>query len=590
MADWTDWADGSDLAGMSRSTSPLSSAGIDPDELRANPAMRQQIMAAISTPYGLSALQKPAATPVAGPPSAPSPAPAAPASPRTMPSPAATPASPGSVQPGSTPTSSAAPMNTGAGARQNELDEMASQALQKGLQLGGFAQKTAADLTAPPDPRIEQLQEEQLKDSTPTPYKDASGKPLPQYAPTGWQRFGRGLKAAALGFAEGGPLGAVGGAIDPELIRGGTAYGAPNAAYETTEAQRQGRLANETQELGDLQDRFKQMTDARKAAVDAAKTGAGAYSDVLSGVKNLETQAANQKKNETTLRKAGFKLDDQGNIVPLDRSEMSPQDQVRADLNTALEEQAEARAAVLKAQNDPNSPAYRLAIQRANTANANAAAAMERAQAYALNATGANLGTDTHGKTLSGATILPSGSPVGSRFQTSVQKHESNVAQFNDVLGATDNLENTARRLVAKGGKGALSDSIIAAALAEPEGTFGKWMQGQMANGRMTPEQRDYVTNLRAYRENLQALRKSAGGGVSDSQVDRLMEMAPGAATPDLDYLLRQTGQIRATANRLSKGIPEVEGGTKVEVEGAPTAPPGGAPAKDWAAQFPKAN
>ena len=95
----------------------------------------------------------------------------------------------------------------------------------------------------------------------------------------------------------------------------------------------------------------------------------------------------------------------------------------------------------------------------------------------------------------------------------------------------------------------------------------------------MTPEQRDYVTNLRAFRENLQALRQSAGGGVSDAQVNRLMEMAPGANTPDIDFLLRQTKQIRQTANRLAKGVPQMQGGSTVEgrQQSTDAAPPPGA-------------
>ena len=40
--DWTDWADGSDLAGLCRSTAHLSAMGYDPDELRANPASRAE--------------------------------------------------------------------------------------------------------------------------------------------------------------------------------------------------------------------------------------------------------------------------------------------------------------------------------------------------------------------------------------------------------------------------------------------------------------------------------------------------------------------------------------------------------------------
>lgn len=291
MADWNDWADGNDLAGLSRSTNPLTSAGYDPDEIRANPEMRAQIMKSIQTPYGLSALQPPGPKPAIGPP-----APPAGASPRPMTSSTGAPAGSGTLMPARPPsvatpspaTGSAGVTATGSSQRNSELDAMSNEALQKGLELGGFAQKTAQDLAAGPDPRIAELEQERLKDQAPTPYQDASGRPLPQYRESGWGKVGRGLKAAALGFAEGGPLGAVVGAVDPGQVPGGTGYSAPNAAYQAAEGQREGRLANENAQISNLQDQFKAATDARKAALEGAKTGSGAYGDVAKEAQGME--------------------------------------------------------------------------------------------------------------------------------------------------------------------------------------------------------------------------------------------------------------------------------------------------------------
>jgi len=160
------------------------------------------------------------------------------------------------------------------------------------------------------------------------------------------------------------------------------------------------------------------------------------------------------------------------------------------------------------------------------------------------------------------------GAPVGSRFAPTYVKQEGKVAQFNDVGGALDNLEKAAKSMVAKGQQP--DNTLVAAALAQPNGTAQQWLQGQVAKSNLTPEQRDYVTNLVAAHENIQALRQSAGGGVSDTQVQRLVEMLPNASSPDLDYILRQTGQIRQTASRLAEGVPQTKGGHSVKNPATP--------------------
>jgi hypothetical protein len=58
----------------------------------------------------------------------------------------------------------------------------------------------------------------------------------PQYRPTGWQRFGRGLRAVGMGVAEHGIAGGLLGGLDPAAV-GATPYGAPNRAFSTAQAQ-----------------------------------------------------------------------------------------------------------------------------------------------------------------------------------------------------------------------------------------------------------------------------------------------------------------------------------------------------------------
>lgn len=437
-----------------------------------------------------------------------------------------------------------------------------------------------------PDPSVARLQQQKLTDEQATPNpKD------PKYRPGFGTRLLRGLKGVGIGLAEYGIPGAALGAIDPGLVAGGKGYKAPTDAYDTAFAANQRKLSADTEALSNAQENFKTAQDLRVQREKGLTDAGTQLKDAGTTAKGLMTAQNNADKNAATLRKVGYKTDDDGNIVPLTREEMSPQEQSQADLHDAQSELATAKAELARAQSDPNSPAYKLAMARVQTAARNADAASVRANAYALNAYGANYGTDPNGNPLQGATVMPeSGLPTGSRFQGSVQKQQGRVAQFNDVMGALSTLENTAKTLVKANGPGALSSPIVAAGLKQPDSTFSQWLQGQVANRNLTPEQRDYVTNMRAFKENLQALRQSAGGGVSDAQVNRLMEMAPGASTPDLDYLLRQTAQIRYTAQRLSKGIPNVVGGHAVEGSSAKTpAPAQSGTGDNWFDQHPEA-
>ena len=54
MATDNDWADGSELAGMSRSGNVLEQMGYDPEEARGDPAMRAQIMNRIASPMAMT--------------------------------------------------------------------------------------------------------------------------------------------------------------------------------------------------------------------------------------------------------------------------------------------------------------------------------------------------------------------------------------------------------------------------------------------------------------------------------------------------------------------------------------------------------
>lgn len=385
----------------------------------------------------------------------------------------------------------------------------------------------------------------------------------PEYMPSAGRRIARGFLAAGEGLARGGFRGALLGALNP-AEEGATPYGAGTRQFSAA-----------TQRNAMLQDSLKQQlgqsaTNAETALKNAQAQGAALIeitpeiaselgSPGLSGERL--TQGAFQKILSTAKTVTG-RSDVADTKADSAMAVQKDKDAAIKGLRDAQTEEADAKAELARAGNDPSSPAYKLAVQRARTASANASAAQIRANAYALNATAGNLGTTPSGEQIEGGATSAAGKPIGSRFAAPYIKQEGRTAQFNDVLGATDNIEKTAENLVKAGKK--LNDPQVVAAIADPKSTSLQWAQGQFATSGLTPAQRDYVTNVKAYRENLQALRQSAGGGVSDAQVNRLMEMAPGAGTPDLDYLKRQTSQIRQTAGRLSEGLPKMKGGHAV--------------------------
>lgn len=278
------------------------------------------------------------------------------------------------------------------------------------------------------------------------------------------------------------------------------------------------------------------------------------------------------------LAQHGLKTDPQtGKPVPQTYEEMSEPLQAMEDLKHSQKEETDAIAALNKAKNDPSSPAYRAALQAKQTAERNSQAAVLRAQAYyGRYLQGAyNKGLD--GQTLPGSPQITDDqgnvTTVGSTNASHAIKSNANVGQFGDVAGATDNIEQTAQALVNSGGR--LNSPSVVYALQNTHGTPAQVLQS-IDKANLTPEERTYVISNLAYKENLQALRKSAGGTVSDSAVDRLEQLAPSGSTPDLPYLLNQTGQIRQTWARLGKGVATASGGLKIPGENGSKNPPSG--------------
>lgn len=238
---------------------------------------------------------------------------------------------------------------------------------------------------------------------------------------------------------------------------------------------------------------------------------------------------------------------------------------IHDDVEQSKKAVQDADTQVKQASIDPNSPTYKLALTRAEIARQNASAAVTRAQAYYGNYLQHAFNKDLQGNTLPGAPQIENGSgqvtTVGSTNAPQAVKAQGNAAQFNDVHGALDNLETNARALVASGGK--LNSPGVVYALQHSSGTPGQFLQS-LDKGNLSPQERQYVQSVVAAHENVQALRKAAGGTSTDSAVAKLDSLIPNGSTPDLDYLLGQTSQIRQTADRLGKGVTTVQGGLGV--------------------------
>ena len=259
MADWSSNLDDDAAATGLNPNSPLGSLGIDPDEANLDRAgaldrVRQSPLARIQAAYNRAgSVDAPAAMP----------------------------------QPSPTPTAAAVSRSgTSTPAPKSPVDYSTAglEGLQNDMNLA-----TQATQAIPTD----NAEETALEDKRAT---DAAAKPVPtapQYKPSGWAKFGRGLEAAGLGLATGGLRGAIAGAIKPDVV-GVPGYNAPNRQYGVDAAANTNLLASDDQQLAQAQQRWKDMVDARKAQSGDFRADATLGKDLTSGANQLmdsETKA-----------------------------------------------------------------------------------------------------------------------------------------------------------------------------------------------------------------------------------------------------------------------------------------------------------
>lgn len=236
-------------------------------------------------------------------------------------------------------------------------------------------------------PHVDALNKELAAKSAPTQLRQnlapgeagtGTGPMLAQYKPSGWERFGRGVKGAAVGLLEHGIGGAALGAIEPQAVQGGTAYGAPNRAYQQAEQQRQEDVSQLGTSLQAAKDAFKNSLDAQKERATQYRANAALGKDEVTGASDIIKAQTTQQKNDAALREHGLKPDGQGGYQPISLEEMTPQERSMYELRAAQKDADDARAEMDRAKNDPNSAGYQLAAGRLRVAQQNAQTAIQR--------------------------------------------------------------------------------------------------------------------------------------------------------------------------------------------------------------------
>jgi hypothetical protein len=325
--DWTDWADGNDLANLSQGTSPLAKLGYDPDELRADPLLRAAAMQRLAQPdVGQNAGTAPAAKPPLTPSRTPTQGPAAetraaagatqaaaappvqgpavsgPSLRPRAPAPAAAPdddeppnpvlyhrdgtpaTSPGGGPPEAPPpelgANLGATLGGGSAPRPGGAPDPQAMALEAARSEQGLGRQ-AADIygglpAAPDTTKVDARIEQETQPTDPRAVDPVTGKRLYKEGLLG--EVGRVFNNMRLGAAG-----------KPDQV---TPYGAPNADYQYEEARRQGMLARDQAAKADTLARFKALTDAATARAGGLEKAAPLFNDA-------GTLANNAQRNQT---------------------------------------------------------------------------------------------------------------------------------------------------------------------------------------------------------------------------------------------------------------------------------------------------
>jgi len=282
--------DEDELEQFPSASSPLTAAGIDPDKVRANPAMLESLRG--------SPFQK---------------APSVGAPPVDMPQ---------SSTPKPSPSATAAGALGGAGETEPTDEEGFGRAglsmLYKNAQ---NATRSADEMSTTTPPELQKLTERRDKLALPAPLFDPkTGQRLTttkEYDPDTGQmvdvnpkastasKVWRGVRGGLTGLTRGGVLGAVEGAVDPKLV-GATPYNAPSDQYRRAEERRAQALSATNADIDTAFKTWKDINEARKTKAGEFRANAALGKDLTTGATGLINA---ENKPESEERKSAAKLE-----------------------------------------------------------------------------------------------------------------------------------------------------------------------------------------------------------------------------------------------------------------------------------------
>lgn len=98
----------------------------------------------------------------------------------------------------------------------------------------------------------------------------------------------------------------------------------------------------------------------------------------------------------------------------------------------------------------------------------------------------------------------------------------------------------------------------VATALAQPAGTFGQWLIGEVGRGGLTEAQASYVTALQSLMERTMAIRGIMKGGQGEDLRRAILTAIPGPGTPSKGFAEKQLKQLESVVANLERGTPDV--------------------------------
>ncbi len=276
-----------ELSQFPSAANPLTAMGLDPDEVAANP----ELLAGLDLRNSGSNARVPYRD----------------SSPASSPSPSAVaPAAPASDEP-------------------TDPESYGLAGLKRGYKNLESAAKSADEMSTEPPADLARLTAQREKLATPAPRFDpSSGKPLAttqEYDPqtrqmvsvnpqaSRGQKVWRGVRSGLAGLLTGGIPGAALGALEPQDIRGGTAYNAPSKAYTQAEQRREEQLGATDTGIKNALQTWKDVNEARKAKAGEYRAAAGQDKDIVTGATGL-INAENKPESEENKTKAKLELSD----------------------------------------------------------------------------------------------------------------------------------------------------------------------------------------------------------------------------------------------------------------------------------------